>query len=122
MKNTKRVDENNEYVTKGFLKETSEGIVSKVVVQVVDQVVDKVVDKVVGQVLEKVSEKIDNSFAEFGEVVSNQINRLDKRIDTLEANMVTKKDLLQMHDNFVSRSEFNGLSARVGLVEETVYE
>ncbi len=90
-KNTNTVEEGNEYVTVGVLKET----------------------------LKEAFEEFAQSLAP---VFEGFTKRLENRMDEIGRSMVTKKELLQMHDTFVSRSEFNSLNARVALVEEAVYE
>jgi hypothetical protein len=106
MKHTKKVEENNEYVTKGFLKEAFGGAIVEIVTAVTD--------------------RLDGRIDRVESTLHTRIDSLEKdmltKFDILESNMVTKKDLIQIHDNFVSRGEFNGLNARVGILEETVYE
>ncbi|MDB5255015.1 MAG: hypothetical protein JWL92_391 [Candidatus Nomurabacteria bacterium] len=88
--------------------------------------------KVVDNAIAKLAGMLAVGFAEVHakfDGVENRLNHLESRfdsfqekIDVVRSTMVTKKDLLQMHDNFVSKNEFNGLDARVSLIEETIYE
>lgn len=119
MKNTKRVDENNEYVTKGFLKEIIDGATVEIINAVGDRFdgrMDRLEDRIDG--LENKMVNLENKV----DSLENKVGDLEDRVQSVEANMITKSTLLKIQDDFVSRSEFNGLSARVHLVEETVYE
>ncbi len=45
-------------------------------------------------------------------------DRFTKRIDHIEKTIATKADILELHDKFIHRREFDQLSLRVSKLEE----
>lgn len=96
MRNITKVDDDNEYVTKGFLLKTLNETIGKAIEEIVDALTDR---------------------------FDGRIDRLEKTMATKAdvsalATLATKQDILALQDNFVSNYRFDELSLRVHTLEE----
>lgn len=86
--------------------------------------------KVGGRKLENTSngfKKLENAIDKLAEMMLKGFTRVDTHFDILERRMgnvektmATKADILELHDKFIHRREFDSLSLRVSKLEEKV--
>ncbi len=69
--------------------------------------------------IEKLAVMTSNNFERAEHKLEMEVKDLDKRIGSLESNVKgARADILELHDKFIHRREFDQLSLRVSKLEE----
>lgn len=61
---------------------------------------------------------ISNGFSSFEERINIRFERIENNVKDVQKIMATKADILDLHDKFIHRREFDQLSLRVSKLEE----
>lgn len=63
-------------------------------------------------------QKLEKQIDSLARIVMEGFAKINPRIENIEKTMATKADILELHDKFIHRREFDQLSLRVSKLEE----